>query len=204
MLTKNQSEILMLYRKDIFLSKTIREISIMLNKSYPKVFEAIKSLEKENIISIRKAGKSSICEINPNERTIGLLSIIESELLSERKDLPLKNINKIANKIKNPFYILIICGSYAEGKQKSTSDLDIAIIIPDSEDKKNYTIALKEGELIIPEVHGYVFNKEEFHQMLINEEFNYGKELVKKHIIYYGAEQYYKILFGAMKNGFKI
>jgi hypothetical protein len=39
--------------------------------------------------------------------------------------------------------------------------------------------------------------------MLINDEFNYGKELARKHILYYGAEQYYKILFWAMKNGFK-
>ncbi len=204
MLTKNQTEILMLYRKDIFLSKTIREISIMLNKNYPKVFEAIKSLEKDFVISIKKAGKSSICEINTNEKTLSLLSVIESEFLFEKNNLPLSNINKIKNKIKSPFYTFIICGSYAEGKQKPNSDLDIAIVIPDSENKKQYQIALKEGELMIPEVHGYVFTNEEFYQMLTNKEFNYGKELIKKHIIYYGAEQYYKTLFEAMRNGFKI
>ena len=140
MLNKNQTEILMLYRNNILLSKTIREISIMLNKNYPKVFEAMKSLEKHLAMSIRKAGKSSICEINPDEKAIQSLSIVESELLSQRKDIPLRNINKITNKIKNPFYILIIGGSYAEGKQKPNSDLDIAIIIPDSEDKKQYNI----------------------------------------------------------------
>ncbi len=176
----------------------------MLNKNYPKVFEAIKSLEKDFVISIKKAGKSSICEINTNEKTLSLLSVIESEFLFEKNNLPLSNINKIKNKIKSPFYTFIICGSYAEGKQKPNSDLDIAIVIPDSENKKQYQIALKEGELMIPEVHGYVFTNEEFYQMLTNKEFNYGKELIKKHIIYYGAEQYYKTLFEAMRNGFKI
>ena len=200
---KNQIEVLMLYRKNIFLSKTIREISILLNKSYPKIFEAVKFLEKENILQIRKAGKSNICEIKPNTKTTSFLSIIENYTLYKRKDIPLKNISKIEEKIKNPFHCFLIGGSYAEAKQKPTSDLDIAIIIPDSENKKPYQIALKEGELMVPEIHGYVFTREEFHQMLINEEFNLGKELARKRIIYYGAEQYYKILFEAMKNGFK-
>jgi len=81
--------------------------------------------------------------------------------------------------------------------------LDIAIIIPNSESKKEYEIALKEGELMIPEVHGYTFTKDEFYQMLVNDEFNYGKEAARKHILFCGGEQYYKILFEAMKHGFK-
>ena len=81
--------------------------------------------------------------------------------------------------------------------------MDIAIIIPNSESKKQYEIALREGEFMIPEVHGYVFTQDEFYQMLVNDEFNYGKELVKKHIIFCGAEQYYSIVFEAIKNGFK-
>lgn len=202
MLTKNQFRILTLYRNNIFLSETIRGISIKLSKSYPKIFEAIKSLEKEKIIKIKKVGNSSLCEINLNENTIKSLSIIEFKLLKE-KDLPLKNIKKITDEIKNPFYTLIISGSYAEGKQKPASDLDIIFIIPNSENKKPYKIALKEGELVIPEVHGYIFTQEEFYQMLTNKEFNYGKEIIKKHIIYYGVEQYYKILFEAIENGFK-
>ncbi len=78
-----------------------------------------------------------------------------------------------------------------------------SIIIPNAEAKRSYEIALKEGELMIPEIEGYIFTQEEFFQMLINEEFNYGKELVRKHIIFYGAEAYYKIIFEAIKHGFK-
>ena len=81
--------------------------------------------------------------------------------------------------------------------------MDVAIIIPASESKKSYEIALKEGELMIPEVHGFVFTQEEFYLMLINKEYNYGKEIARKHMIICGAESYYKILFEAMRNGFK-
>jgi predicted nucleotidyltransferase len=117
--------------------------------------------------------------------------------------LPINVINQIRIKIKDSFYIFLVCGSYAEGKQKASSDLDISIIIPNSEQKKKYGVALKEGELTMPQVHGYVFTEEEFYTMLVNKEFNYGKECSRKHVIIYGSESYYKILFEAVKNGFK-
>ena len=198
-ITKNEMEILMLYRKEILLSKTIREISMMLKKNYPKTFDAVKTLEKKGIIKIKKAGKSSLCEIS--EKAIPFLSIAESQLKHERKDIPYSVIEKIS--IKNPFHTLLIGGSYAEGKQKPSSDIDIAIIIPNTENKKPCQTALKEGELTVPEIHGFVFTQQEFYEMLTNAEFNYGKELARKHVVFYGAEPYYAILFEAIKHGFK-
>jgi hypothetical protein len=62
---------------------------------------------------------------------------------------------------------------------------------------------LKEGELMQPEVHGFVFSEKELYQMLTNEEYNYGKEIAKKHILWYGTESYYKIILKSLKNGFK-
>ena len=183
---------------------TLTEIkAITKNKSHHYVFEALKKFAKLNIITEKKKGNTNIYAINPENQDLHYLAIAESILKEKRTDIQYKNLKQIANKIKNPFYTLMVGGSYAEGKQKPTSDLDIAIIIPDSEDKKPYRIALKEGELMIPEIHGYIFAKEEFYQMLINEEYNFGKELARKHILYYGAEAYYKILFEAMKHGFK-
>ena len=35
-------------------------------------------------------------------------------------------------------------------------------IIPDCESKKSYQIAMKEGSLMIPEVHGFVFDEHWF------------------------------------------
>jgi hypothetical protein len=39
--------------------------------------------------------------------------------------------------------------------------------------------------------------------MLTNEEYNYGKEIAKKDILWYGTESYYKIILKSLKNGFK-
>lgn len=181
---------------------TLTEIKTITKKtSHHYVFEALKLFTKLNIITEKKKGNTNIYALNPENQDLHHLATAESFIKEQRNDIPYKNLKQI--KIKNPFYTLIIGGSYAEGRQKPTSDLDIAVIIPNSENKKSYQTALKEGELMIPEIHGYIFTVEEFYQMLINPEFNYGKEIARKHIIYYGSEQYYKILFEAMKHGFK-
>ncbi len=201
-----KQEILLLFPfvKEPWREFTLTETkTITKNKSHHYVFEALKRFTKLNLITEKRKGNTNVYTINPENQNLHYLVITEYILKEKRTDVPYKNIQQITSKIKNPFYTLIIGGSYAEGKQKPTSDMDVAIIIPDSENKKPYQIALKEGELMIPEIHGYVFTREEFFQMLINKEFNYGKELARKHILYYGAEQYYKILFEAMKNGFK-
>ncbi len=185
-----------------FTHTEIKEISK--NKSHHYVFEALKKFTQLQILIEKRRGNTNIYFLNPeNKQNLHYLSFVESLLKEKRTDIPSKNIIKITEKIRSHFYILLIGGSYAEAKQKPTSDLDIAIIIPTNETKKPYEIALKEGDLMIPEVHGYVFTQEEFFQMLINKEFNYGKELIRKHIVCYGAEIYYKILFEAMKHGFK-
>lgn len=203
-LIKKELLIIMPFIKEPWKEFTLTEIkTITKNKSHHYVFEALKKFVRLNIINEQKKGNTNIYAINPENQDLHYLTIAESIIKEKRIDVPYKNIKQISSKIKNPYYSLIIGGSYAEGKQKATSDLDIAIIIPDSETKKPYQIALKEGELMMPEVHGYIFTNDEFYQMLMNREFNYGKELAKKHILYYGAEQYYVILFKAMKNGFK-
>ena len=180
----------------------IKEISR--NKSHHYVFEALKKAVQLQILQEKRIGNTNIYFLEQkNKQNIQYLVFAESIAKELKQGIQYTNIFRITEKIKNPFYILLIGGSYAEGRQKTGSDLDIAIIIPNSESKKQYEIALREGEFMIPEVHGYVFTQDEFYQMLVNDEFNYGKELVKKHIIFCGAEQYYSIVFEAIKNGFK-
>lgn len=203
-LWKRELSILNPFIKEPWRQFTLTEIkTITKNSSHHYVFEALKRFAKRGVITEIRRGNTNVYTINPENRDLPHIIAAEYAIKELRKDIPYKNLKPITDRIRNPFYILIVGGSYAESKQKPTSDLDIAFIIPDSENKKPYQIALKEGEIAIPEVHGYVFTREEFLKMLLNDEFNYGKELARKHVIHYGAEQYYNILFEAMKNGFK-
>jgi predicted nucleotidyltransferase len=201
---KKELSLLRAFIKESCREFTFAEIKkISKNKSYHYVYDTLKKFTEKGILKAVKKGNTTLYSLNSDSNDFTYLNLVESLIRDERKDLPLNVINQIRAKIKDSFYILLICGSYAEGKQKSSSDLDLLIIIPNNKQKKKYEIALKEGELTVPQVHGYVFSEEEFYLMLINKEFNYGKECSRKHIVIYGGELYYKILFEAVKNGFK-
>ena len=59
------------------------------------------------------------------------------------------------------------------------------------------------GDLSILSVHPYIFTEDQFYEMLVNDEENYGKEVARKNIIVSGGEAFYKILFKAVEHGFK-
>jgi predicted nucleotidyltransferase len=184
---------------------TITELkSITKNKSHHYVFNSLKKFCLSGITTEERHGNTNTYSLNSkNNDQIAYLTLVESIIKDERKDIPYSNLLKITKKIKTPYYTFLICGSYAEKKQRPDSDMDVAFIIPNSEKKSQYLAALKEGELMVPEVHGFVFTKDEAYEMLANNEFNYGKEFAKKHILIQGAEMYYKILFEAVEHGFK-
>jgi hypothetical protein len=173
-------------------------------RSHHYAFEALKKFTSLGILKESKIGKTNVYAVNSqNPLNASYLAFLESIIRDERADIPCRNVLKIIGRIKNPFFSLLVGGSYAEKKQRSSSDLDVSIIIPNSESKKPYETALREGELMIPQIHGFVFTQEELYLMLTNKEFNYGKELARKHIILLGAEPYYRILMEAIENGFK-
>ena len=205
MLTKEEIKIIDLFRGDLFESYTIRKIMKNLSKkSYNWVFKAVKKLNKMEIINTKKKGHSNICSINlDNNLTLVYFSILE-ELNTSSKKLPRKNISELIDSIPLSYFTFIVAGSYATGKITKKSDLDVVILVEDKINvKKILTILKNKGELMIPEVHPYVFTKSEFLQMLLSDEENYGKMIFKKRLILFGAENYYLILKEAYKNGFK-
>lgn len=204
MLTKEEIKIIELFRKDLFKSYTIKELAEKINKkSYGWVFNAIKKLNISGIINLEPKGGSSICSINlKNELTLNYLALLEN--FGIQKPLPMKNILELINVVPVSYFTFIITGSYAEGKATKKSDLDVVVIVENREDSKKILVVLKnKGELMIPKIHAYVFTKEEFLKMLLDKGENYGKEVFRNRIIFFGAENYYLILKEAIENGFK-
>ena len=97
----------------------------------------------------------------------------------------------------------MVTGSYAKAKQKETSDLDIVIICDNKQEPEAIISQIKlESELMVPEIHPYVFTQEQFYQMLTMAEENYGKEIARNNLIITGGKSYYLILMGAIEHGF--
>ena len=120
-----------------------------------------------------------------------------------KKHIPFDDLEKISLLIPTGFYTWIITGSYAKNKQKKESDIDIVILVDDEADTKKVYAAMKfKCEMNIPPIHLYVFKKEEFLEMLLNKEANYGKAIAANNLILYGASEYFGIMSEAIKNGF--
>ena len=197
---KSQIEILNLFRKNIFLSKTIREISLILKKPYSKVHETIKDLENQNILKLKKIGNSNICELSFSQESISFLSFLDQQESLSKK---IPNIRRILEFKEFLDDIILITGSYAKNKQTEKSDIDILIITKAGVFKKqklleNLTLIFK------PVIHPIVVTYKNFIDMLLSKEENLGKEAFKNHLIFRNSERYYLLIKEAIEHGFRI
>ncbi|MDD5651109.1 MAG: nucleotidyltransferase domain-containing protein [Candidatus Nanoarchaeia archaeon] len=179
----------------------IQKITKKRSKGY--IYNALKRLLNEKIILSDKIGKSILYTLNLQsiftQNYVGFLNEYKSR---NQKHIPFQIIENIRNKIPTKFFILLVTGSYAKETQNKNSDLDI-IIISDEDSKKIMAQISYESETSIPKVHPYVFTKDQFLKMLLDDEENYGKEIAKHNFIFYGGSQYYSILNEAIKHGFR-
>ncbi len=201
MLGKNQVDILNMFRKDVFLKASIKNIADRMKKSYPRVYEAVKKFEKEGVLMIERVGRSDIVSVDLNEKTISFLSFLE-EQEAFKKNIPhsrdILSIQELSN------FIIIITGSYSSGKATKKSDLDLVIIIPDDKDSVALHKLIENKTLIWqPPIHLYVFKQKDFIEMLLSEEENYGKEIFKNRIILKGVSRYYELVGEAIRRGMK-
>ena len=192
------------WKSNVFGSFTISEI-MQLSKKRTKtwVFNALKELKNYKIINTERKGNMDIYSLNiTNPLTPHILQFIET---IENLNFPLiKLISELIEKIKIKNYSLIIFGSYAEGKQKNNSDLDVCFLIENKETEKKIKPYVNEIKLNYPiGIDDHYTPFEDFKKMLTAEGENLGKQIYKKHKIFYNPDTYYQLLKEAHKNGFK-
>lgn len=204
-LIKSEHELLVPFIKEPWKKYTFREIKSITGKTSDSyVYDGLKRYVKDNILLEEKAGNIILYSLN--------LSLIKTQIYAgliceyiawNKKHIPYDVIEKIIKKIPTTYFTFIVTGSYANNTQNEKSDIDIVIIVDDSQDTKYLLAQIKYScELSIPKGHPYIFKKSEFLEMLLNNQANYGKEIVKKNMLFYGANTYYAILQEAILNGF--
>ncbi|MDD4353431.1 MAG: nucleotidyltransferase domain-containing protein [Candidatus Nanoarchaeia archaeon] len=206
MLTDKQFKIFEIFAKKPFAEherKGIKKESK--EKSNNALTLAINLLKKEEVINEKKIGKSGILTLNlNNDLTFYYLALCNNKKINQGMKISIKRIQDELSDF-NPFYSIVIFGSYALNEQKKDSDLDIAIFI-DEEEKIKQFIALinnaKLKSLIKLDVH--VIAKNEMIEMLTNNEENLGKQIAKKHLAVYNHKIFYEIIKEGIKHGFRV
>ena len=203
MLTKEHT-ILEPFAKEAWKKFTFKEVKkLSHNKSDNYVHTVLKRFVTLEILQEQRIGNNLVYSLSKNVSSLNTIGFVVEYNANNAKHIPRQNIQKIISKIKTAFYIFIVTGSYAKAKQKETSDLDIVIICDNKHEPNAILSQIKlESELMVPEIHPYIFTQEQFYQMLTTKEENYGKEIVRNNLIITGGKFYYLILMEAIQHGF--
>lgn len=205
MLTPKQIKIF-----EAFLRKPYKELTYKEIKNYSKeksnsiIQKAVVKFLAEELVKKREVGNIILYAINLDNSTV--FSYFEILIKDKSHNLVKNSLKIIREELSNTEFIsLVIFGSYAEGKQKEKSDLDIAIFVNSIEDKKNCELSMKSAELkSILKIDVQVITKVEMLQMLKDKHENLGKQIAYKHLAIQNPIIFYSILQEGINNGFKI
>lgn len=194
MLTKEQLNIISVFKKDIFVSLTFKQIKQQSRqKSNNMIQIALKEFQKQDIVKTKETGDVTSYSLNINNNlTLSYLNLINESEISKSK-IPQIILNDIKNRIfkHTEFFILIVFGSYAKNEATKKSDLDVAVIVESEQAKKEiapYLETIKRREVTPIDYH--IFTRGEFLEMLRADSENVGKQIFKGNIIYYGYISY--------------
>lgn len=206
MLTEKQLKLLSVFRKDIFKELTFKEIKeTAKERSNNKMQKTLKRFETENIIKIKKVGRTNLYLLNfKNNKTLEYLGLTFLEYFPE--NMPVKALYKIQEAAlkKAQLFSIIVFGSFAKGANKKNSDLDVAIFVQDEKTRKKITPGIESVKLQeLTEIDYHIILNDEFLKMLEMEEENLGKQIFRHHFIFCNAINFYQIMIRGYENGFR-
>lgn len=170
---------------------SIRKIALLRKINYKSAYNAVKALEKEGIIELKKVGNTVVCSFNDKFNDL----VFKSEYLRREDLFRKKDFLVIYNQLvelKFPF-IALLFGSQVKGTANKHSDMDLLII---SRDKEAREVENK-LKLLSYKIHLTAVTYESFIRMAKNKEFTVVSEAIKKNIILVGIEDYYRLLKNA-------
>ena len=170
-------------------SFTMLELSKAIKIPYATFYRTIQ--EMEDILILQTVGKAKTVTLNINNAVLKSYLVISSE--EEKKEFLEKHpiLKKIVAELDTAD-IVILFGSYANGTERITSDIDLLII----NKKGEKSISFSKYEFLFKKKINPIFvTKKEFVQMLREKEENVGKQAVENHIILNDAEHFWEGVF---------
>ena len=203
MISNKKIKLLEVWKTNPFTQLGISEImKLSGKKTKPWVFNALKQLTKNKLLLSKRKGNLDIYSLNlDNPFLLQTLQYIDAQNSLDFPQLGL--IKEVINKVPVKNYCLLVFGSYAENRQTKESDLDICFLIENKQIEKKikpYFNEIKLNFVVNADEHYVTFN--DFVKMLLREEENLGKQIFRKHILFYNADVYYRLVREAHKNGF--
>ena len=195
MLTKTQIEIMKVFVSKINEKFSIKQISEIIKKAYPLVHRSIKSLLNDGIL-IKDSKELISLNYRGDSQHIAYVESLRKNKILKNKTISLF-IKDTLNKINLDFFVFLIFGSSVESKDPR--DVDILLIIQEKE-------KINEVEKIVANIASnfskkfdiHIISAESAYEMLNKRDSsNILNETLNKHILLFGAENYYRIIKNA-------
>jgi len=189
----NNLKVLKLFADNKDKSFSINKAAQSLHLNYRIAYQEAIKLNAEQLIQMTKHGNINLCSFKYtyHHKVVELEEIRKQEVF-KHKDLKL--IYTRIKEIKNPFYCLLLFGSYAHKTNQKGSDIDLCLI----SDNEKTTTEIHSLLSIIPlPIHLQAFTSEQFLHMIKSKELNVGNEIVENNIILYGLEAFYGMVHHA-------
>ncbi len=192
MFTKTEIAVLKLFCANLTKYYTIRGIAKEIKKSFPIVHKSVRNLIIRKILL-----KNEYHLINLNPEKYQEPAFIENLRAQEflEKHASIKLFKEETIKQMDEFFVLIIFGSYAVNQQSKNSDIDMLMIINKNEDcEKQERFLYNIAEIYLKKAHCLVVSREGVKEMLRDKKLNVLNETLNKHILLWGAEEYYLLI----------
>lgn len=199
MLTKTQARIMEIFAANIAERYSIKGISRIIGKDYSLVHRSIKPLIAENLLAKDKQGYLSL-NYKENMAQIACVEALRAKKFFQKKQNKVIDlfIEDALKSIKEDFFVMLIFGSAVEQKQ-SPGDIDI-LFIADANIKINKTEKLLQNIALnfSTKFDINVISAESVYEMLSKrDQTNVMNETLNKHLMIFGAENYYRMLKNA-------
>jgi len=172
-------------------SFNIYEISKSLKIDYKLIYVNVKKLEKEKSIEIEDLKSQKRCSFknNFNEDVFIVENERRSDYLKKKEFLAIYDKIKVVNKQ----FILLLFGSYVKGTITKNSDIDILLISNKGDEK----IIEEKFDVLPLKIHLTHVSYESFIDMIKSKEQTVVSEAIKKNVILFGIEDYYRLIQNA-------
>lgn len=193
MLTKTQIGIMEIFTANITEKYSIRQISEMLNKPYPLIHRSMQELLKTKFL-LKDSHKLISLDYRKNHQELTYIEYLRSkELLDKNKDLSMLK-DELIEEFPYGYFVALVFGSTVTSQKPR--DLDLLIIIEKTEDiekAEKYLYNITRNHTL--PIHSLIISFESVYEMLApREDKNVMTEVLKKHLILYGAELFYKLI----------
>ena len=199
MLTKTQAMIMEIFAANIAERYSIKGISKITGKDYSLAHRSIKPLIAKNLLAKDKQGYLSLNYIE-NTAQIACVEALRTQNFFQKKQNKVIGlfIEDALKAIKEDFFVMLIFGSAVEQK-KVPRDIDILFIIEDNAkidktEKLLNNIAMNFSARFDINV---ISTKSVYEMISKREQTNVMNETLNKHLIIFGAENYYRMLKNA-------